>query len=129
MTSSSYTDLLESISEASTWVPSISLPSSLLTVNESGAIIVQDHVATELSPPKFTPVDIVALIRMDQSSFSELRKGIRHEFPSSTAAFFIEKVPPGVEATDEVVKFIKQHVNMSGTALMCSTMHKSRSLR
>ena len=127
MTSSSYTDLFKCISDASTWQPSIELPSSLLTVNESGEIVPQDHVVTQLSPPRFTPIDIVSLLRMDRASFVELRQGVRHEFPSSSAAFLIEKVPAGVESADEVVKSIKQAAHLSGTALMRSTVHKNRS--
>eukprot|EP00957_Ditylum_brightwellii_P088423 6734890-Ditylum_brightwellii.AAC.1 len=102
MISSSYNQLFQCILEANTWSPPIALPSSLLTIDVNGNIIPHDQVAADLPPPIFTPIDIVAVMSMDQASLNKLKDQMDHEFPSLSAEFLIKSVSPGIESANKV---------------------------
>eukprot|EP00957_Ditylum_brightwellii_P093996 7156763-Ditylum_brightwellii.AAC.1 len=94
MLSSSYNQLFQHISEAITWSPPITLPSSLLTIDTNGNIIPHDQVATDLFPPIFTPIDVAAVMSMNQASLNEFKDQMEYEFPSLSAVVLIKFVSP-----------------------------------
>ena len=119
MSSSSYDKVLKSLSDASTWTPSILLLSSVFKLDPVNNNIVANK-QSDSEDKTFTPIDIVSLINMDREVLQNLQDSSDHLFPRESA-FLIEQVEPGMESEEKVIDLVRRAAILGGTSLAIPT--------